>query len=88
MSPAEDSKCIYATEMQKMRIFNKYILFSTYAIGWRGGGVEGWRGGGRKHTFQKSKNIFQKVIVDLPPSTFSFGKVLHARIKHNAVQNP
>jgi hypothetical protein len=43
MSPAEDSKCIYATEMQKMRIFNKYILFSTYAIGWRGGGVEGWR---------------------------------------------
>jgi hypothetical protein len=46
MSPAEDSKCIYATEMQKMRIFNKYILFSTYAIGWRGGGVEGWRGGG------------------------------------------
>jgi hypothetical protein len=29
-----------------MRIFNKYILFFTYAIGWRGGGVEGWRNGG------------------------------------------
>ena len=56
-SPRYVLKCIYATEMQKMRIFTKYFVFNL------GSRVEGWR---RFHNFYKTKYLSKKFESPLP----------------------
>jgi hypothetical protein len=56
--------CIYAVEMQKLRISKKYFVSLPLPSEWKE-----WR---QKTYFSEIKNIFQKVIVDLP-HLHSFG---------------